>query len=173
MTHKVLTRLPALAAALVLSVLPADRLPAEEGPAPQMGRIEVVLAKEHQKQIENIRQDFAAAGLVNVHFQFVRMGHPPMNLGVGPGVPAEQARAAIRLAKKYNDGIIVLLPDYLFPERFVTIASSNYDDTVEYKIDAGALRQLEDPALTSEQWHALYRRLTPADRPPVKKGRLS
>lgn len=172
MTHRVRTTWLALIA-VVCAASPADRATAEEGSAPKMGRIEVVLAKEHHTQIESIRQDFVQAGLANVHFQFVRMGHPPMNLGVGPGVPAEQARAAIRLAKKYNDGVVILLPDHLFPERFVTIASSNYDDTVEYKIDAEALRQLEDPVLTSEQWHALYRRLTPADKPPVKKGRIS
>lgn len=137
------------------------------------GRIEVVLAKEHRPHLEAVKRDFAEAGLGNVHIQFVRMGHPPMNLGVGSGVSADRARAAIRLARKYNGGVAILLPEHLFPEEFVTIASSNFDDTVEYRVDDEALRQLEDPALTSEQWHERYRRLTPADRPPARKGRRS
>lgn len=156
-----------------LSALDIDRTQAWDMGPPALGRVEVVLAPEHRQHVGAIKQDFFLADLTNVHFQFMRLGQPPRNLGVGPKVSADRARAAIRLAKKYNGGVVILLPDHLFPDHFVTIASSNYDDTVEYPVDADALRQLEDPSLTSEQWHELYRRLTPADRPPVRKGRIS
>ncbi|MDP3089536.1 MAG: hypothetical protein Q8N04_02580 [Nitrospira sp.] len=153
----------------VLSV--GSSVAAEQAPA-SAGRVEVVLAYEHRKNVNEIKQDFAEVGLANVHVQFMKAGHPPTNIGVGPQVTAERARAAIRLAKRYNRGITILLPERLFPDQYVTIASSSFDDTVEYSVGEEALKELENPALTTEQFHELYRRLTPADRPPMKKGRV-
>lgn len=89
-----------------------------------------------------------------------------------PRLTAERVRAAIRMAKQYNRGITILLPERLFPDHYVTIASSSFDDTVEYPVNEEAMKELENPVLTTEQFHALYRRLTPADQLPVKKGRV-
>jgi hypothetical protein len=73
------------------------------------------------------------------------------------------------LALKYNLGVGILLPERLFPPRFVTIASSNYDDTVEFPIDQAALAQLQNQNLTTEEFHRLYRDLT--STPIEPKGR--
>jgi hypothetical protein len=107
----------------------------------------------------------------NVHFQFFRQGQPPQNIGLGRDVPADKAREAIRLALKYNLGVGILLPERLFPPRFVTIASSNYDDTVEYPIDQAALTRLQDQTLTTEEFHRLYQGLTSVSLP--LKGRYN
>lgn len=133
-----------------------------EGSSPGQGasRVELILAKEHRANLPGIKQEFGEAGFTNVHVQFVRLGHPPMNIGLGPEVPGETAREAIRLALKYNTGIAILLPERLFPPRFITIASSNFDDTVEFPIDRESLTQLQDPSLSTEEFHRLYRRLT-------------
>jgi small metal-binding protein len=133
---------------------------AGEPQALPQGRVEVILANEYRKDVEVIKRDFEQAGLSNVHFQFLRQGQPPPNLGLGPNVSAERARAAIALALKYNRSVNILLPAHLFPPNFVTIASSNFDDTVEFPINEEALRQLQDPSLTTDQFHDLYRRLT-------------
>ncbi|HEX5647274.1 MAG TPA: hypothetical protein VFX56_09915 [Nitrospira sp.] len=116
-----------------------------------------------------LKEEFTQAGMANVHFQFAKRGQPPQNIGLGRDVPADKAREAIRLALKYNHGIGILLPERLFPPRFITIASSNYDDTVEYPIDRDALTKLQDPELTTEGFHRLYRELTSAVLVP--KGR--
>jgi hypothetical protein len=76
------------------------------------------------------------------------------------------------MAKRYNRGITILLPERLFPDHYVTIASSSFDDTVEYPVSDEAVKELENPLLTTEQFHELYRRLTPTDQVPVKKGRV-
>ena len=157
---------------MLLGALPVgSAIAAEQEPA-SPGRVEVVLANEHRKNVNEIKQDFAEAGLTNVHVQFMKAGRPPTNIGLGPKVTAERARAAIRMAKHYNLGITILLPDRLFPDHYVTIASSSFDDTVEYPIGEEALKELENPLLTTEQFHALYRRLTPADQPPATKARV-
>ena len=135
--------------------------------------VEAVLANEHRKGREQIKKEFAEEGLTNLHVQFMKVGKQPTNIGLGPSVTAERARAAIRMAKKYNGNVTILSPERPFLDHYVAIASSSFDDTVEYPVSAEQqLRELENPALTTEQFHALYRRLTPADQPPVKKGRV-
>ncbi len=133
---------------------------AEALPVPPVSRVEVVLANQYRNQVPALTEEFAQAGMTNVHFQFARMGQPPQNIGLGREVPADKAREVIRLALKYNLGVGILLPERLFPPRFVTIASSNYDDTVEYPIDHDSLDQLRNPNLTTEEFHHLYRDLT-------------
>lgn len=134
-----------------------------------VSRVEVVLAYQYRTREAEIKKEFVQVGLTNVHFQYARMGQPPQNIGLGREVPAEKAREAIRLAIKYNLGVGILLPERLFPPRFITIASSNYDDTVEYHITQETLLKLQDPTLSTEAFHRLYRGLTLAVIDP--KGR--
>ena len=150
-------------------VMAAPAAAAEVASAPAVSRVEVVLASQYKNQVAALTDEFAQAGMTNVHFQFARMGQPPQNIGLGREVPADKAREVIRLALKYNVGVGILLPERLFPPRFVTIASSNFDDTVEYPIDQATLTRLQDENLTTEEFHRLYRDLTSA--PIAPKGR--
>lgn len=133
---------------------------ADDRPVAPVSRIEVVLAYHYKGQVSALTEEFAQAGMPNVHFQFARQGQPPQNIGMGRAVPADKAREAIKLAVKYNLDVGILLPERLFPPRFVTIASSNFDDTVEYPISEEDLAHLLDPSLTTEQFHDLYEQLT-------------
>jgi hypothetical protein len=146
--------------AVCASVVGTYAVAAEVVSTPLVSRVEVVLASQYKNQVATLTEEFAQAGMTNVHFQFVRQGQPPQNIGLGRDVPADKAREAIRLALKYNLGVGILLPERLFPPRFVTIASSNYDDTVEFPIDQAALARLQNQNLTTEEFHRLYRDLT-------------
>ena len=150
--------LPALV--LACTVLPAVCALAEGPTVSPVSRVEVVLANHYKNQVPALTEEFTQAGMSNVHFQFVKRGQPPQNIGLGRDVPADKAREAIRLALKYNLGVGILLPERLFPPRFVTIASSNFDDTVEYPIDRVSLAKLQDPTLSNEEFHRIYRELT-------------
>ena len=159
----------ALAMVVCVGAMGVPVVMAEGTAASPVSRVEVVLAHHYRNQVPALTEEFAQAGMTNVHFQFARMGQPPQNIGMGREVPADKARDAIRLALKYNLGVGILLPERLFPSRFVTIASSNYDDTVEYPINHAALEQLQNPDLTTEEFHRLYRTLTSSRVEP--KGR--
>ena len=167
-----MVKIRAIFLVMFLGILPVSSAIAAELEPASAGRVEVVLANEHRKNVKEIKQDVAEAGLTNVHVQFLKVGRAPMNIDLGPKVTADRARAAIRMAEKYNGGITILLPERLFPDHYVTIASSSFDDIVEYPIGEEALKELENSSLTTEQCHALYRRLTPSDQLPVKKGRV-
>jgi hypothetical protein len=146
--------------AVCAGVMAAHAVAAEVVSAPMVSRVEVVLASQYKNQVAALTDEFAQAGMPNVHFQFFRQGQPPQNIGLGRDVPADKAREAIRLALKYNHAVSILLPERLFPPRFVTIASSNFDDTVECPILNEDLAHLLDTSLTTEQFHELHRRLT-------------
>jgi hypothetical protein len=155
--------------AVCAGLMAAQAVGTEVVSAPTVSRVEVVLASQYKNQVAALSDECAQAGMTNVHFQFVRQGQPPQNIGLGREVPADKAREVIRLALKYNLGVGILLPERLFPPRFVTIASSNYDDTVEFPIDQAALAQLQNQNLTTEEFHRLYRDLTSSRVEP--KGR--
>jgi len=155
--------------AVCAGVMAAPAVATEVVTAPMVSRVEVVLASQYKNQVAALTDEFAQAGMPNVHLQFFRQGQPPQNIGLGRDVPANKAREVIRLALKYNLGIGILLPERLFPPRFVTIASSNYDDTVEFPIDQAALARLQNQNLTTEEFHRLYRALTSS--PVEPKGR--
>jgi hypothetical protein len=155
--------------AVCAGVMTAHAVGAEVVSAPTVSRVEVVLASQYKNQVGTLTEEFSQAGMGNVHFQFVRQGQPPQNIGLGREVPADKAREVIRLALKYNLGVGILLPERLFPPRFATIASSNYDDTVEFPIDQAALARLQNQNLTTEEFHRLYRDLTSSRVEP--KGR--
>ncbi len=161
----------AVAIAVCAGVMGPHTVAAEVVSIPPVSRVEVVLASQYKSQVASLKEEFVQAGMPNVHFQFARQGQPPQNIGLGRDVPADKAREAIRLALKYNLGVGILLPERLFPPRFVTIASSNYDDTVEYPIDQVALAQLQNENLTTEEFHRLYKGLTSIPLPP--KGRYN
>jgi len=157
----------ALTVAASVSMGCAVAVRADDRPVAPVSRIEVVLAHHYKGQVSALTEEFAQAGMPNVHFQFARQGQPPQNIGMGRAVPADKAREAIRLALKYNLGVGILLPERLFPPRFVTIASSNYDDTVEYPISKEDLAHLLDPSLTTEQFHDVYKQLTSVPLKPA------
>jgi hypothetical protein len=163
--------LHAVAIAVCTGVMGAHAVAADVVSAPAVSRVEVVLASQYKDHVASLKEEFVQAGMPNVHFQFFRQGQPPQNIGLGRDVPADKAREAIRLALKYNLGVGILLPERLFPPRFVTIASSNYDDTVEYPIDQATLVQLQNENLTTEEFHRLYKGLTSIPLPP--KGRYN
>jgi hypothetical protein len=163
--------LHAVVLAVCAGAVGAHTVGAEVELAPAVSRVEVVLASQYKSQVASLTEEFVQAGMPNVHFQFFRQGQPPQNIGLGREVPADKAREAIRLALKYNLGVGILLPERLFPPRFVTIASSNYDDTVEYPIDQATLAQLQNENLTTEEFHRLYKGLTSIPLPP--KGRYN
>jgi hypothetical protein len=161
--------LHAVMVAVCAVVVGAHMAVAEVVSAPLVSRVEVVLASQYKNQVAALTDEFAQAGMTNVHFQFARQGQPPQNIGLGREVPADKAREVIRLALKYNLGVGILLPERLFPPRFVTIASSNYDDTVEFPIDQATLARLQNENLTTDEFHRLYRDLTSSPIEP--KGR--
>jgi len=126
--------------------------------------VELFLAKERKGDLDKITKEFEEAGITRVRHQFFRKGNPPENIAIGKNVPADVARLAIRLAVTYNRDIKFLLPEYRFFPDHIVIGSSAYDEKSQIPIRPEDLKRLSDPALTTAQYHDLYRQLTGEDK---------
>jgi hypothetical protein len=75
-------------------------------------------------------------------------------------VSAKDARLMIEIALKYNDKIDRLILRPLNPPNYVAIATSAWDEQSEILITSEDLEKLRDPALSTQQFQALYAELT-------------
>jgi len=126
--------------------------------------VELFLARERKGDLDTIKKAFEALGVTRIRPQFFRLGNPPENIAIGKDVPADVARLAIRLATTYNRDIKFLLPEYRFFPDQIVIGSSAYDEKSQIPIRPEDLEKLSDPALTTNQFHELYRHLTGEDK---------
>ena len=125
--------------------------------------VEIVLSPERQEDRPVIRGSFEQIGIKRVRIQLHRLGISPKNIAIGKDIPVSVAQHAISLALKYNDGIHFLLPEYRFFKNQIAIGSSAFDEQSQIPVSQDALQKLIDPALTTKQFHTLYRHLTGED----------
>ena len=126
--------------------------------------VELFLSPEHKGDIEKIKKELEAVFITRLRTQVFRLGNPPENIAIGRNVSADVARLAIRLAITYNRGIKYLLPEYRFFPNHIAIGTSAFDEASQIPIQPADLERLSDPALTTEQFHELYRHLTGEDK---------
>ena len=126
--------------------------------------IEVWLAHKHKKNKKVLRQTLKdrTIKVLRHTFQFwkPRGGHPPTNIALGRGLSAADARWVIEFALQHNDRIDGLVHQRLNPAYYVAVATSAWDDKSETKITPEQLDRLRDPNLSTEEFHALYVKLT-------------
>ncbi len=122
--------------------------------------VEIFLSVDHKQNIEVIKQEFKVYNITHVKPQFFSLGHPPENIAIGRNVPAEVARAAIRLATSYNNGIKFILPEKRIALNYIAIGTSMFDERIPVPITQTDLSRLMDPSLSTSQFHILYRHLT-------------
>jgi hypothetical protein len=128
--------------------------------------VEIFLAAQQKENLTKIKKDFEAFAITRVRAQFVRVGNPPENIAIGRNITAPVARLAIQMAITYNRGIKYLLPEERLSPNYVAIGTSMFDELFQIPISAEDLKRLSDPALTTPEFHTLYRHLTGEDRRP-------
>jgi hypothetical protein len=126
--------------------------------------VEIFLAPDRRGDLDVIEKAFEAVSITRIRTQFFRLGHPPENIAIGKNVPAPVARLAIRLAVTHNGGVKYLLPQFRFFPEHIAIGTSAFDEASNIPIRPEDLDRLSDPALTTSQFHTLYRHLTGEDK---------
>jgi hypothetical protein len=148
---------------------PPALLPTDSQPDPGITEhnrilVEIFLSAHTKEALDSIRARFSAVGIHKVRPRFFRLGHPPENIAIGRAVSAEAARLAIELALQYNDGIGLLVPEERLAHHYIAIGTSIFDTSFQIPISPYDLERLQDPALNTAQFHALYRALAPPVR---------
>lgn len=126
--------------------------------------IEIWLEFKHKKDDRAIRKMLKEKSLKvirnTIQYWPPKGGHPPTNIAIGRALSAEDARWVIDLALKLNDNVNGLIFERLNPPYYVAIGTSAWDENSEKKITPEELEQLRDPKLTTEEFHALYIKIT-------------
>ena len=134
--------------------------------------IEIWLGYPHKKNKKIIKEELKGYSLKvlrhTVQYWKPKGGHPPTNIAIGSGISVENAQWAIEFALKYNDNINGLIHQRLNPLNYVAIATSAWDDNSETPISKDDLSALRNPKLTTEEFHALYLKLTQEEKAPKK-----
>lgn len=135
--------------------------------------IEIWLAHKHKKDNGEIRKILKSRHLKvlrnTIQYWKPRGGHPPTNIAIGSLVSAKDARMVIDMAIQYNDRVDLLILRPLNPPNYAAIATSAWDELSQIPVSQEDLERLRDPSLTTEEFHALYARLTD-EKKHVQRG---
>jgi hypothetical protein len=155
------TKLKIQVAALIL-LLAAIPLPAVSAENAEDLNIlaEIWIAREYKDREEEVKKKLEDLSIKRVRIQFVRLGNPPQNVGIGRNVPVEVAQGTMRLALEYNQGIQFLIPESLFSHAYVAFGTSAFDEASQIPVKKEDIDRLLDPALTAAEFHEFYRSLT-------------
>jgi hypothetical protein len=126
--------------------------------------VELFLPAERKKDIDVIKKELEAISIKRIRPQFFKLGNPIENIAIGKDIPAPVARLLIQLALTYNRGIKYILPEFRYFPNHIVIGSSAYDEASQIPITPEDLKRLSDPALSTPEFHGLYRSLTGEDK---------
>lgn len=125
--------------------------------------VEVLLADKWKGKVEEVKQSFAADRAseegMKVRVKFFPFLDPPKNIGIGKCVTAENGRRAIREAIRLNGGVDRLVMQDIMPHHWIKIGTTDTSELTWIPVGPEALAQLTDPALSTDQFQELYRRL--------------
>ncbi len=135
-----------------------------QGEKTSISTIEMWLAfkqKKKKKELKNFLKSKCIKVLGHtVQYWRPKGGHPPTNIAIGSGIDPKDARLVIDLAFKYNDRVETLVIQALNPPNYAAIATSAWDENSQIPVSPEDLQRLRDPALSKEEFHALYVSLT-------------
>ena len=91
------------------------------------------------------------------------MGKTSKVVAVGRCVPAYIARHVMQKALKYTSGITSLVNQAFLHTHWIGIGTTTFDEPSQQIVNADQVQQLLDPKLSSEEFHALYRKFSIQD----------
>jgi len=155
----ILVSLPAAVGAQTPQPAPAADPCATEEPG-KPATVEFVLSTKYKARAEEVTRALNGAGEpVTVRIKFFPFLDPPANIGIGRCVSAVVGRAAIRAATAYGTGVTRLIRQDILPHRWVKVGSTDTAELAWIAVSPDDLKRLADPALTTEAFQTLYRRL--------------
>ncbi len=133
-----------------------------EGNRANATTIEIKVAKKkyRKKKREIIKTIKGEDADLKVRVLFLPFLDPPLNLGIGKCVSAEDGRHAIKKAMKYNGGVDHVIMQEFMPHHWVKIGATDLAELTFIPITPDQLAQLSDPALDDAQFQALYLELS-------------
>ncbi len=126
-------------------------------------KVEGWISKKFKKQKKAIAKEFGELGHTRVVLKVFPMGETAKVVAVGRCVPAHLARHILATALKYTGGIESLVNQGFLSPTWVGIGTTVFDEPSQQIVNAEQVQQLLDPKLSTEEFHALYRKFSIQD----------
>ncbi len=127
-------------------------------------KVEGYIAKKFKKNRKAIFKEFAEMGNTRVALRPFPMGDKTAKvIAVGRCVPAYIARHVIQTSFKYTSGVESLVTQSFISSHWLGVAVTMFDEPSQQKVSPEQVKQLLDPSLSTEEFHALYREFSIQD----------
>ncbi|MEC4677192.1 MAG: hypothetical protein VST69_00365 [Nitrospirota bacterium] len=123
--------------------------------------LELKLAKKkYRKKKRELKKELQESTGLKVRLVFFPFLDPPMNLGIGKCVSAEEGRLAIEKAKQFNRGVDRVIMQEFMPHHWIKIGATDLAELTFIPITPEDLERLSDPSLSTESFQSVYRELS-------------
>ena len=126
-------------------------------------KVEGYISKKFRKQKRSIIKEFKEIGHTRTAIRPFPMGQTAKVIGIGRCVPAYIARHVMATALKYTSGIESLVNQTFLHTHWIGIGTTTFDEPSQQLVTEEQVKQLMDPALGDEEFHALYRKFSVQD----------
>jgi len=126
-------------------------------------KVEGYISKKFKRQKRAIIKEFGEMGHTRTAIRPFPMGETAKVIGIGRCVPAYIARHVMAKALKYTSGIESLVNQTFLHTHWIGIGTTTFDEPSQQLVTQEQVKQLMDPALGDEAFHALYRKFSIQD----------
>ncbi len=119
-----------------------------------------VAKKKYRKQKRALKKELQESSGLKVRLLLFPFLDPPMNLGIGKCVSAEEGRLGIAKARQFNRGVDHVIMQEFMPHHWIKIGATDLAELTFIPITPEDLERLSDPSLSTESFQAVYRELS-------------
>ncbi len=134
-------------------------------------KIEGWISKKFKKDMTTIVKEFGSMGHTQVDIKPFPMGEASGVIAIGRCIPAHIARHLLENTFKYTVGVTALVNQSFVSPHWFGIGTTIFDEPSQKKVTEEQAKQLLNSALTTEEFHALYRKLSLQDDNSERWGR--
>lgn len=126
-------------------------------------KVEGFISKKFKKDRKRIFKEFAEMGHTRTMLRVFPMGDTSDVVAIGRCVPAYIARHVLAKAIEYTGGVGQLVFQDFLHGHWIGIGTTMFDEPSQRKVTEEQVKQLLNPDLSDQEFHALYRKFSVQD----------
>lgn len=126
-------------------------------------KVEGYISKKFKKHKRRIIKEFTELGHTRASIRPFPLGKTAKVVGIGRCVPSYIAQHVMRKAMQYTSGIESLVNQTFLHTHWIGIGTTTFDEPSQQTVTEEQVKQLLNPDLSNEAFHAMYRKFSIQD----------
>ncbi|MDA0692716.1 MAG: hypothetical protein O3A78_12085 [Nitrospinae bacterium] len=126
-------------------------------------KVEGYISKKFKKQEKAIFKEFAEMGHTRVALRPYPVGDTSKVVAIGRCVPAYIARHVLERTLKYTSGVDQIVNQAFISSHWFGVGVTMFDEPSQQNVTPEQVQQLLDPALSTDEFQALYQKFSIQD----------